>query len=170
MKTLKEIQEENRKFIIMANNPEAKTYDEALEMELEMELGYEAVPIKEVLIDYKVNNLDSDYDIGYFSAMSTGREELFTRIKEGFTDLGRDSRPSRSFSFRKIIGKPLTLDRVLIALGHNWELQVKQDASPDKDINFYIFNDKNLLFWTPNQKTLKDQSEKTQREINKIIT
>jgi hypothetical protein len=34
MKTLKQIQEENRKFIIMANNPTAKTYDEALEMEL----------------------------------------------------------------------------------------------------------------------------------------
>tara|TARA_Y100000401_G_scaffold105945_1_gene99023 strand:- start:1477 stop:1899 length:423 start_codon:yes stop_codon:yes gene_type:complete len=33
MKTLKQIQEENRKFIIMANNPTAKTYDEALEME-----------------------------------------------------------------------------------------------------------------------------------------
>ena len=34
MKTLQKIQEENRKFIIMANNPSAKTYDEALEMEL----------------------------------------------------------------------------------------------------------------------------------------
>lgn len=29
MKTIKEIQEENRKLIILANNPEAKSYDEA---------------------------------------------------------------------------------------------------------------------------------------------
>ena len=36
MKTLEQIQEENTaKFIIMANNPTAKTYEEALEMELE---------------------------------------------------------------------------------------------------------------------------------------
>jgi hypothetical protein len=34
MKTLEQIQEENRKAIIMANNPSAKDYDEALEMEL----------------------------------------------------------------------------------------------------------------------------------------
>jgi hypothetical protein len=30
MKTLEQIQEENRRFIIMANNPEAKSYEEAL--------------------------------------------------------------------------------------------------------------------------------------------
>ena len=35
MKTLKQIQEENRKFIITACNPEAKTYEEALEMDQE---------------------------------------------------------------------------------------------------------------------------------------
>ena len=34
-KSLEQIQEENRKAIIMANNPEAKTYEEALKMELE---------------------------------------------------------------------------------------------------------------------------------------
>jgi hypothetical protein len=31
---MKTIQEQNREFIIMANNPTAKTYEEALEMEL----------------------------------------------------------------------------------------------------------------------------------------
>ena len=35
MKTLEQIQEENRKAIIMANNPAAKDYDEALEVEIE---------------------------------------------------------------------------------------------------------------------------------------
>jgi hypothetical protein len=34
MQELKQIQEENRKAIIMACNPEAKTYEEALELEL----------------------------------------------------------------------------------------------------------------------------------------
>ena len=33
-KTIEQIQEENRKLIIRANNPEAKSYEEALEMEL----------------------------------------------------------------------------------------------------------------------------------------
>jgi len=33
-KTIEQIQEENRKLIILANNPEAKSYEEALEQEL----------------------------------------------------------------------------------------------------------------------------------------
>jgi hypothetical protein len=36
MKNLEQIQEENRKSIILANNPEAKDYEEALEMELDI--------------------------------------------------------------------------------------------------------------------------------------
>ena len=98
MKTLEQIQEENRKAIILANNPEAKDYDEAL-----------------------------------------------------------------------IIGKPLTLDRVLIALGVGFETKTFQDGSPDKDIYLSIFNNTKRVLWDLNKRILEDQSEETQRVINKLL-
>tara|TARA_R110000824_G_scaffold158255_1_gene332010 strand:- start:1191 stop:1481 length:291 start_codon:yes stop_codon:yes gene_type:complete len=94
MKTLEQIQEENRKVIIMANNPEAKD-------------------------------------------------------------------------------KPLTLDRVLIALGVGFETKTFQDRSPDKDMYLYIFNksDRGVfwMLWDLSKKTLERQGEETQRAINKLL-
>ena len=90
MKTLEQIQEENRKAIIMANNPETKD-------------------------------------------------------------------------------KPLTLDRVLIVLGVGFETKTFQDRSPDKDMYLYIFNKSDRMLWDLSKKTLEEQTEETQRVINKLL-
>ena len=50
MKTLDQIQEENRKAIIMANNPEAQSYEEALHDEL----GFNCVVFSKDILTRKV--------------------------------------------------------------------------------------------------------------------
>lgn len=112
MKTLKQIQSENREAVIMAvimaNNPEAKSYEEALEMEL---------------------------------------------------------------------GKPLTLSKILIGTG----ALSKDDLYMTGTIDSIIFSDNidcdstfgamlnNIFEWDLTKETLEEQSEETQREINKLL-
>ena len=102
MKTLKQIQEENRKFIIMACNTKAKTYEEALEMDQEdlrttlsdnceiddsecfddlVEVLYKPLTLNRVLLSLlklKLGNL-SLYDDG------DGITKVFIRIDTPFT-------------------------------------------------------------------------------------
>ena len=134
MKSLEQIQEENRKAIIMAANPEAKSYKQALRMELG--IGCEA--------SY---NYD-DKDI-------------------------------------KIIGKPLTLDRVLLLFKrkslqrfHEFtyydEFKLKDSDHIYKN-SFQIWvKNKNfkviaVFNWELTKPTLEMQSEEVQRSINKIL-
>ena len=166
MKTLKQIQEENRKFIIMANNPTAKTYEEALEMELDIGCiasvnGNDPQPIISQGFDYdkqkKVFGFTYAKDIE-----STCDDSIF--FFPNCSDL-------------KIIGKPLTLSRVLNAfksmgLGYlNDSLFVINDDLffiPEYDSGFSDLR-KNICDWNPKKETLEDQSEETQREINKLL-
>jgi hypothetical protein len=147
-KTLDQIQEENRKAIIMANNPEANSYEEALHDEL----GFNCVVFRKDNCYYEILYEDEGLYWAEQSCAIGSRSDI--------------EDPNQY----KIIGKPLTLDRILIALGHNWELQVKQDGSPDKDIYFYIFNSEHLLCWDSAKPNLEQQDEKVQREINKLLT
>ena len=102
MKTLKQIQSENREAVIMANNPKVKTYEEALEMEL---------------------------------------------------------------------GKPLTLNRVLISL-KSMEIGYLDGSLFQIDSNIdnrYSDEKKIICDWDLTKETLEEQSEETQREINKLL-
>ena len=65
--------------------------------------------------------------------------------------------------------KPLTLDRVLIALGVGFETKTFQDRSPDKDMYLYIFNKSDRMLWDLSKKTSERQGEETQRAINKLL-
>ena len=145
MKTLQKIQEENRKFIIMANNPSAKTYEEALEMELGF--GCELLVNDNILCYVNGDPIYNDekptfnkYILEEVKEISTGS---FTK-KDKIKLIGCDN--LRDFKDIKIIGKPLTLDRVLIAFG-------RESLGLWKDLK---------------KETLEDQSEETQREINNI--
>lgn len=129
-KTLEQIQEENRKAIIMANNPSAKSYEEALEMDQK--------PIRKALLE----NLVSAYwcyrvwEAWSYGTMTKYDFEEIGEGDDGFEDLVDD------------LYKPLTLNRVLIAL---------------TQINY------NMTSWDLTKETLEEQSEETQREINKLL-
>lgn len=128
MKTLKQIQAENRKFIIMANNPTAKTYDEALEMELGKDCQ---IKYKDSILFYFGQN---DFEFDLYKTQNDFKGLLRTQYS-----------PQKNEC--KIIGKPLTLNRVLIAFGR-------------KSLDLW----KNLT-----KETLEEHSEETQREINKLL-
>jgi len=162
MKTLKQIQEENRKFIIMANNPTAKSYEEALEMEL----GVGCIASVNDNDPQPIIAQGFDYD---------KQEKVF-----GFTyakDIESTCDDSIFFfpncSDLKIIGKPLTLNRVLIALKHyvdyellDMSLTLRNSGTVYGGINGTI----EFFKWDLTKETLEGQSEETQREINELIS
>lgn len=159
MKTLKQIQEENRKFIIMANNPTAKTYEEALEMELGFgcqvilrEYSHSIIITHESILKghYDWGNENSDFH-KYIKLLHDDTEEYV----------------------QKIIGKPLTLDRVLIAYDY---YDIGYHCSSSKNIlrmtvgKIYNNLPKDVVFnWDLTKKTLEEQSEETQRKFNELI-
>ena len=147
MKTLEQIQEENRKAIILANNPEAKDYDEALEMELGVGCRF-----------------DSGESV-FFIFRETMEHLYFSQ--EG--DFWIEKLRPEHIKDHRIIGKPLTLDRVLIVLGVGFETKTFQDRSPDKDMYLYIFNKSDRMLWDLTKQTLEEQTEETQRVINKLL-
>jgi hypothetical protein len=157
-KSMKTIQEQNREFIIMANNPTAKTYEEALEMELGF--GCEVICtnqeyrkdwVQRVVTVYDNDTIRTDWDC--------------LKPMEGFVkeDI-------------KIIGKPLTLNRVLIA----FNFIVISDLFFS---SVYLDSYKNVIClrrdryedyedyidWDLTKETLEEQSEEVQIAINKMI-
>tara|TARA_R110000744_G_scaffold371605_1_gene482717 strand:+ start:138 stop:626 length:489 start_codon:yes stop_codon:yes gene_type:complete len=160
MKTLEQIQEGNRKAIILANNPVAKDYDEALEMELNF-----GCVVMDILHQFFGKSdptpMELIYDTGDDSYHFTHyRANPVIKFEKG------EIIDRKRF---KIIGKPLTLDRVLIALGVGFETKTFQDRSPDKDMYLYIFNKSDRMLWDLSKKTLERQGEGTQRAINKLL-
>ena len=154
MKTLKQIQEENRKFIITACNPEAKTYEEALEMELSF-----GCVVMDILHSFFGNSdptpmtliEDTGDDSFYFTHYRANPVLEFQ--KEEILDKSRF----------EIIGKPLTLNRVLIALSKVGYLNVKQTL----DVTILSING---FYWDLTEETLERQSEETQRAVHKLNT
>ena len=130
MKTLKQIQEENREFIIMANNPKAKSYDEALEMELS-----------------KIKTCQHSSTL-----QNNSYEQLYLEDYKNVRYIDYDHSSGDPWSYTEYVGKfediiKLTLDKVLIAFGRE-RLDLWKDLEKE---------------------TLEDQSEETQREINKLL-
>tara|TARA_R110000737_G_C14402283_1_gene454402 strand:- start:200 stop:709 length:510 start_codon:yes stop_codon:yes gene_type:complete len=128
MKNIKQIQEENRKAIIMANNSEAKSYDEALEMEEQRMI----------------------------------QNSLFT---SGSTIIKEYIVPD---NFIYGLGKPLTLDRILIALEpypNNWGIVAGHIAKINRKTSAYDFKCK----WDLTKPTLEEQTEDCQRAVHKLV-
>tara|TARA_Y100000310_G_scaffold75263_1_gene71529 strand:- start:4122 stop:4505 length:384 start_codon:yes stop_codon:yes gene_type:complete len=124
-KTIEQIQEENREFIIMALHPDAKTYDEACCLEF-----------------------------GCSSKFAKSRSNFMVREK-----------------YEAI---PLTLNRVLIALAYA-DIQDNLKTHVDYKDRYLLYTTyHNYLYfgdspWDLTKKTLEEQSEETQRTINKLI-
>ena len=158
MKTLKQIREENRKFIIMACNPGAKTYEEALEKELGF--GCE--------IEYKNSTF-------LYFAKDRFRYDICSLEEDSFGPLCSRWHPSKTEC--RIIGKPLTLNRVLIALpvkdyegfiiDNHGRLYDSYISTPYNGCKLTADGDYKFL-WNYRKKTLEEQSEKTQRAVHKL--
>ena len=156
MQELKQIQKKNRKAIIMACNPKARTYEEALEMEL----GIGCIASVNSNDPQPIIAQGFDYD---------KQEKVF-----GFTyakDIDSTCDDSIFFfpncSDLKIIGKPLTLTRVLIALSE--KCYGIDQAELTDNILIYTRPYDESAEWNLTKETLEDQSEKVQREINKLL-
>ena len=148
-KILQEIQEFNRKKIICAVNG-TENYQEALKIELGA--GCE-VKIKNFITNNEFN------------------EEIFVIDEHCFFFNETFFRKIGSYKHSEIIeiiGKPLTLDRVLLALEpypNNFGIVAGNIARIDRKNHTYNF----ICLWALTKLTLEKQSEETQRAIYKLL-
>ena len=141
-KTLEQIQKENRKAIIMSCNPEAKSYKEALEMELKKLTD---TPAKKYILNgdevFFINyELDDPYDwMEYMSSVD---------------------------SFEKQI---MTLNQVLIAWAYKIA-KLEPSRFDHHKLRFFLLPDHEYLCeWDLTKETLEEQSEDTQKRINDLL-
>ena len=152
MKTLEQIQEENRKAIILANNPEAKDYEVALDMELDVG-----------------GRFDSGESI-FFIFRKSMEHVYFSQEGDFWVE---KLRPESIKDGNKILGKPLTLDRVLIALGKldQHVIYAIADSGYLVSINHGHYETfvNNVCYWDLTKPTLEQQTPETQRSINELL-
>jgi hypothetical protein len=138
-KTLQEIQEFNRKKIICAVNG-TENYEEALKKEEGDSCHYL----------YKTN---------------FGEREIIGDPRR--CGYNREKHHPDAFLL-KVIGKPLTLDRVLLALEpypNNFGIVAGNIARIDRKNHTYNF----ICLWNLTKATLEEQSEETQRAIYELL-
>ena len=168
MKTLKQIQEENRKFIITACNPEAKTYEEALEMEMGLgciinthlpSRGYVMPEYSELTIINEFSKYDDKFVFEPIEA------KLMRVVSSGKRQNDKDI----------IMGKPLTLNKVLLSLLQfklgNLNLYDDDDGIMKVFIRIDTpFTYEGGFYWDLTKETLEEQLEETQRAVHKLNT
>ena len=158
-KTLEQIQKENRKLILQAIH--CCSYEEALEKEL----GFNCEVLARVWRSYQIHRIDNltcFFDGDYLRF----RELVGDICKKDLTDEGLErleEYESARHRIIEIIGKPLTLSRVLLAFSRKI---FKNEIS----LQFPDFLHVNGFNWNLIKETLEEQSEETQREINKLLT
>ncbi len=139
-KTLKQIQKENRKFILEAIH--GCSYDEALKKEI---------------------GLGCDIVVQNYVCGVKDKTEIITLDKSiricDLTGLFVFANNNKPLEIIEIIGKPITLNRVLLAV-----IKSGKYCNSSEIRNFVLDN------WDLTSETLEQQSEETQREINKIFT
>ena len=150
-KSLKQIQKENRKFILEAIH--SCSYDEALKKEI----GFGC--------DIVVQN----YVCGVKDKTQIITLDKSIRICD-LTGLFVFANNNKPLEIIEIIGKPITFDRVLLAIPFsNIEIECDRFVFKKLTISYSIYKiDK--FDWDLTRETLDQQSEETQREINKLLT
>ena len=142
IKTIEQIQAENRKLILEAIH--GCSYKEALKKEEGSECHYL----------YKIEHT----------------EHSPIRIMGDIKNYGYNKERHHPNAFLvEIIGKPITLNRVLLAIQFsNIEIECDRFVFKKLTISYSIYKiDK--FDWDLTRETLEQQSEETQREINKIL-
>jgi hypothetical protein len=164
MKNLEQIQEENRKSIILANNPEAKDYEEALEMEI----GYNC-KIYDLKHQFFGHN-DPTEMIMVYGDYKDDDEGCFLHYRGNpIIKVNFEALPDKDNY--KIIGKPLTLDRVLVSINH-LIAKIEPHRLSQPYLIFYRLPDYNEVFtWdlTKPTLTLEEQTEETQKAVAKLL-
>ena len=153
-KTLQEIQKENRKFILEAIY--GCSYEEAIE--------------KELGVGCKVK-------IKRFFSIKDFNEEIFIidNYCDFFTEnLFRTIGSSYHNEITEIMGKPLTLSRVLLTLKDKrigfYDDSLAYIVSAGQDYGYYLEDEVEYICdWDLTIETLEEQSEETQRGINKLF-
>ena len=149
-KTLEQIQKENRKFILEAIH--GCSYDEALKKEI----GFGC--------DIVVQN----YVCGVKDTTEIITLDKSIRICDltGLFVFAKDNKP---LEIIEIIGKPITFDRVLLAIQFsNIEIECDRFVFKKLTISYSIYKiDK--FDWDLTSETLEQQSQETQKQINKIF-
>jgi hypothetical protein len=146
-KSLKQIQEFNRKKIICAVNG-TENYQEALKKELE-------VGCKVKIKNFITNNEFSEEIFVIDEYCDFFNETLFRKVGS-----------YKNSEIIEIIGKPLTLDRVLIAIKQRgYYDDIWFGEGDDCSLEFDIKN----LSWSLTKPTLEEQSEETQRAIYELL-
>lgn len=158
-KSLQQIQQENRKFILEAIH--GCSYEEALQKE------------------WGENCIIEDCILNGEEMASWGRVIKDNRHKSLYANI--DSGDQLEFSVNwdddfkcTIIGKPLTLSRVLLAL------KDKQIGFYDSGLGFieyekrlfshdWYYEVRYICVWDLTKETLEEQSEETQRKVNKLL-
>ena len=139
-KTIQEIQKENRKFILEAIH--SCSYDEALKKEI---------------------GLGCDIVVQNYVCGVKDKTEIITLDKSiricDLTGLFVFANNNKPLEIIEIIGKPITLNRVLLAV-----IKSGKYCNSSEIRNFVLDN------WDLTIETLEQQSEETQREINKLLT
>jgi hypothetical protein len=157
MKTLEQIQEFNRRKIICAVHG-TENYEEALKKELGVGCLVEVyMPARGYIMpEYKqlhiINEFSKFEDKFVYEDVDCKNIRV---VMEGKMVCDKD----------KIIGKPLTLDRVLLALGE-LETDVSVCCYGSIRIGHEITN---LPRWDLTKRTLEEQSEETQRAIYGLL-
>jgi hypothetical protein len=160
-KTLQEIQEFNRRKIICAVNG-TEDYEEALKKELGVGCLVEVyMPVRGYIMpEYKQLHI-----INEFSKF----EDKFVYEDVGCKNIRVVMEGKMVCDKDKIIGKPLTLDRVLLAL-KNYEIRFIEDSlCYCKHQDFYEYDIRELCKWDLTKPTLEEQSEETQRAIYELL-
>ncbi|MEY4390089.1 MAG: hypothetical protein RLZZ167_729 [Pseudomonadota bacterium] len=150
-KTLEQIQKENRKFILEAIH--GCSYDEALKKEI----GFGC----DIVVQNYVCGVKDTTEI------ITLDKSIVICDLTGLFVFAKDNKP---LEIIEIIGKPITLNRVLLAIPcSNIEIECDRFVFKKLTISNSIYKiDK--FDWDLTSETLEQQSEETQREINKIFT
>lgn len=158
-KTLEQIQKENRKLILEAIH--GCSYEEALKKEL----GFGC----KVLVQHYVCGVKDKTEI-----LTIDKSVGVCDITGLYVFTGDNKKPSEII---EIIGKPITLDRLLLALPHE-KIKIELDDveigwhGPVLLIKYNLFGPRKF-YWRLEKKTIllthEEQSEETLREINKLL-
>lgn len=178
-KTIQEIQKENRKLILQAIH--CCSYEEALEKEL----GFNCEVLARVWRSYQIHRIDNltcffDGDYLRFRELvgDISKKDL---TEEGLKNL--EDYESTKHRIIEIIGKPITLSRVLLAfknkdvkiynksLVFSYEWESFYPLIEDTESAYPVYKLWNLFSfdWDLTKETLEEQTEETQRGINKLF-
>ena len=147
-KDIKQIQEENRKVIIMACNPKVRSYEDFIE-----------ALAKECLLD------NSDGPYGYGQWIKLDQNKLYKCYPDENDDYVEND---FLMTVGEFVANLLTLSRGLLGLAYSWD-KIHSCPQYPNEIDIY-YNDADWITWDLKKETLEEQTEETQIVINELLT